>query len=445
MIALCRFPLWRKSFDALCEICDEVYVRFDFLNGDPEIMRELAKVNPTKVPAVTVSKDAWTPPDWREECLRMLDGSDADIVLCPDEDEVFGPGLLEELEEFYKSDRQGMMFSYEPLAARDGRVINEDQPYPPEPHMKAFKWKKGLSYFPYHGNAVISAYVSAACRWNARTKIVHYAAYTPKLEAGKRWRSDTPHGRGKKVVSILGFGPSSFGKLAVSGEVWSLNNCYNAFDKASVRRITRVFEMHKFGPRQGGHWDATREYLKHLEAIGSEKKYLVDGELQDRNNLKMEDGSLHINNLAAMTRAGHRVIMQEPHPQIPGSESYPLSTITERLGVDWFAGTPCYMVALAIYEGFTEIRTFGVDQMDWEHTLQRECFIFWMGIAHGAGIKIRNGALTFLSKYKKRYGYDYGPEWCPYQKELLWSGHPVEMDYKMASRVVGGQPYDGRR
>ena len=452
VVALNNFPMWGQTLRALSKVADGIVVRFDRENGDPSILvnQQIEHACRGKLELLSIEGGGWSVPEWRERCLRLLDEFEPDIVIQLDEDEMFGGGIEEEIDAFWRSDKQGMMFHYHPLESNDGREINDGVPYPPDPHMKVFKWEKELSFYPYHGDGKPSAYHDPKTWYLASTKIRHLSSYTPAMEATKRYRSDTPDGRGIKAVTLLGFGPTSkppHGQdLRVSGhEIWSLNNCYETFPARTLRQITRVFEMHKFGPRQGGHWDDVKEWAKRREEMcPDEKPVLVDGELMDRNALGASRGKTHVQWLDEMGRNGARIVMQEEHPEITGSERFPLNQMKAMDPLGWYAGSPCYMIAQALMEGYNCITVYGFDQMDWEHIIQRECWIYWIGKAAGMGVQI-NGALSFRTPFTKDYGYDYGPEGGPYQERLLWLGHPMQATYKDPSRALRGDLFAGQK
>ena len=424
VVAICKFPMWEQTVKQMVDLCDGVFLRFDAKNGDPAILQAARELCGEKL-IKTVICDGWPHPEWREECLRMMDAYKPDVVLCPDEDEVFSDDIMEELKAFWFSDKKGMMFSYNPLATCDGRVVNGGMPYPPEPHMKAYKWAEGLSYFPYHGNAVVAQYCNKDCHWQAKSKMDHFSCFTPAMEKAKHWKSNTPSFKGVKAVTLIAFGPSADTDMHARGEVWSLNNCYEVLPKPALERCTRVFEMHKFGERTGGQWDKTAKFL------GKDK-------LQNRDRLMSGDGRTHVDRLNEMALQGRRIIMQERHPMVHNSEAYPIGEVVKTTGMDWFMGSPCYMVAQAIYEGYTHIGLYGLDQMDWEHTIQRECFVGWIMYALGRGIVVE-GALTWLNGIDRRYGYDFGPEFDDWCEALLWRGHPIQIHYKIPSRVIEGE------
>ena len=245
------------------------------------------------------------------------------------------------------------------------------------------------------------------------------------MEKSKHWKSNTPDFKGIKAVTLIAFGPSANADMQARGEVWSLNNCYEVLPKGAIDRCTRIYDMHKFGERTGGKWDIIA-------------KSIDVAQLSNRDKLKSGDGRPHIERLNELALQGRRIILQEPHPAIANSERYPIEEIVRITGMDWFMGTPCYLVAQAIVEGYTHISLYGLDQMDWEHTLQRECFVGWIMYAIGRGIQI-DGALSWLNGIDRRYGYDFGPEFDGWCEELLWRGHPLKIHYKIPSRVVEGE------
>jgi len=431
LLSLNSFPLWKKCARPLLSYCDYFYVRYDMKSGDPQVLKDMESFFGDKLKAVGLAQDGWRPPQWREEGLQLIHDAKEkpDIVLCPDEDEVFDRSIADELIHFWNSDKKGMMFDYHPLETNDGREVNGGMPYPPDPHMKAFKYSPECSYFPYHGDAKIATYANQKDWFLSKSKIHHFPCFTKLMERSKHFRSDTPKGRGVKAVTILGFGPSSAQDIKVQGEVWSLNNCYDVYKGPMMKRITRVFEMHKLGERVGPKWEEIRQYLKvdQLQDVGARRS--------------AADGITHKEHLNMMGKTGVRIIMQQADPEIANSEAYPIEDVVTRLGLDWFAGTPAYMVALAILQGYTHINVYGVDALDHEHTLQRENFAALMCYAVGRGIQI-GGALTFLEPYKgNRYGYDRGPEESPFHEKMLFRGHPFTLRYKTPSRAMVGDMF----
>jgi hypothetical protein len=69
--------------------------------------------------------------------------------------------------------------------------------------------------------------------------------------------------------------------------------------------------------------------------------------------------------------------------------NYPLREIIDYFGVDYFSCSVDYALALAIYEGFTEIDMYGVNMaVDTEWAHEKPGVDFWCGVVKGRGIKL---------------------------------------------------------
>jgi hypothetical protein len=115
--------------------------------------------------------------------LRALDRICPDFVLCPDQDEIFDPdGFDDDFDDFKSSGKDGMMFYFQ-NPTEDGRDVPE---FPTGAHMKAFRWRPGLTYGPdYAGFARVKQYSDSRNHFMASTRIRHYCFYTPEMEAAK--------------------------------------------------------------------------------------------------------------------------------------------------------------------------------------------------------------------------------------------------------------------
>jgi hypothetical protein len=90
-------------------------------------------------------------------------------------------------------------------------------------------------------------------------------------------------------------------------------------------------------------------------------------------------------------------------------ENYPLKEVIEFFGTDYFSNTVDYAIALAIYEGYTEIDMYGVNMATGsEYAFERPGVNFWCGVAIGKGIKVGvYGKHSTIMKTRdgKLYGY----------------------------------------
>lgn len=84
------------------------------------------------------------------------------------------------------------------------------------------------------------------------------------------------------------------------------------------------------------------------------------------------------------------VYMAERYADIPQSVRYPIEHVTQEGRFrPLFTSSIAYMIAMAIAEGFTEIRFCGIDMsMDSEYAYQRAACEYWIGIAEALGITV---------------------------------------------------------
>ena len=178
-------------------------------------------------------------------------------------------------------------------------------------------------------------------------------------------------GKRREKVAIVGFATSTRHLVPYDDaewEVWGLNQLYRFMPRAD-----RWFDIHV-------NWN----------------EYVVEG----------------TDHLGWIAKAQIPVYMNEIHPPFahhPFIVQYPVDAIIAR-HVDYFTSTIAFELALAIVEGFKEIALYGVDLIvgqEYEH--QRQCCEFWIGVAHGLGIKVRIPPQSALMKQTHRYGYQVAP------------------------------------
>jgi hypothetical protein len=79
------------------------------------------------------------------------------------------------------------------------------------------------------------------------------------------------------------------------------------------------------------------------------------------------------------------VMMHEKHKDIPGSVKYPIETIVAEYD-PYFNCTVDYMIALAVYHGYTEIQLYGIHCLH-EYEYEKRGIEYWLGVCRGEGIK----------------------------------------------------------
>jgi len=85
-----------------------------------------------------------------------------------------------------------------------------------------------------------------------------------------------------------------------------------------------------------------------------------------------------------------------------GCEKYPIKDIVKKFNTSFFTCGFDYMMALAIYRGFTEIDVYGVTLFRSEYKFEREGISYWIGRAEGSGIKVTVHGPTSLMRIPAR-------------------------------------------
>jgi len=180
-----------------------------------------------------------------------------------------------------------------------------------------------------------------------------------------------------KSLIILGSGYEKE-KCPFDTEVWVIAKMVTAQKTFPLRRIDRLFSM-----------DNIDDLLTIRKGIFSKDEFV------DKINA---------------TKAPY--ISCTTDKEIPLSQEYPLKEVANRFKVAYFANTICYMIALAIYEGYEQIHLWGVSQMGThEYLTEKACTEFWLGLAAGLGIDVQIHGLSALLKNQCDilYGYRYTP------------------------------------
>ncbi len=178
-----------------------------------------------------------------------------------------------------------------------------------------------------------------------------------------------PDGSPRRKVAIVGFAETSR-MLAPFDDpeysVWGMNQLYR-----HIPRADRWFEIHH-------NWH----------------EYVVDG----------------TDHAGWLRDAPIPIYMTQRQPAFPTSVTYPLDRMIAA-HKDYFCSSIAYMLALAIEEGFTTIHLYGIDLVvgdEWDY--QKPNAEFWIGVAHGRGVRVGIPAESALCKQTWRYGYESEPK-----------------------------------
>lgn len=186
---------WPWCLDELAQHVDEIHLLlhyapgecFDWPGRNPKVRKidEIREDENWKVEGWYARAGSNYQGEFRERALRMLDEVKPDIVLFPDEDESFPePELMaRDLERFWKSGKNQLAFTrcnfWDSMD-----MVRKDRWIPYKPHVKVYKWREGLTYYPYLGWNCVSTYGKK--KMVARSAVRHYA-YLEKEERERRF------------------------------------------------------------------------------------------------------------------------------------------------------------------------------------------------------------------------------------------------------------------
>ena len=90
--------------------------------------------------------------------------------------------------------------------------------------------------------------------------------------------------------------------------------------------------------------------------------------------------------------------------------NYPLIDVIEFFDTDYFSNTVDYAIALALIEGYGEIRLYGVNmEVGSEYYFEKAGVEFWVGMAMGRGVKVVvHGQHSTIMRTKDGLLYGFG-------------------------------------
>ena len=115
------------------------------------------------------------------------------------------------------------------------------------------------------------------------------------------------------------------------------------------------------------------------------------------------------------TQTTSTVYMAKADSRIPMAKTYPLDAVVQAYlsgfmrGSEinkYFTSTPCYAIALAIWQGYTRIELYGIEmETNSEYIYQRDGVGLWLGIALGHNVRVVLDKHTSMF-FSQLYGYD---------------------------------------
>jgi hypothetical protein len=164
----------------------------------------------------------------------------------------------------------------------------------------------------------------------------------------------------------------------------------------------------------------------HLHDLLKPEKYFMTGtERKKQANFEPFLGYVKFTN--------HPVYSIKTYEGFPSIMSFPYKELCEFFDTNYFSNSFCYMIAFALYRGYKEIHTYGVNfTFAEEYTHERPGVEFWIAMAHARGVRLGKefrifGEYSHLLRHKDKVNYSYEdkpwytPEPLPHYRVSKWA------------------------
>jgi hypothetical protein len=178
------------ALDSMAKFCDlGIWVNCNDISDES---REIVSRHPAvKKTIFTENEVRWNQGLQRDTTLRMLDDVKPELVLWPDDDEVYYTGFGEDLDRFASSPEY-LTFWIRLLYLWNGiEQSREDGLYGKIGKVTAFKWRPGLSYNPYPGYTCPAQYLKEPkeTRFKGSKPLPHFGYMHEDVREEKEKRS----------------------------------------------------------------------------------------------------------------------------------------------------------------------------------------------------------------------------------------------------------------
>lgn len=157
-------------------------------------------------------------------------------------------------------------------------------------------------------------------------------------------------------------------------EKWGINEGYMLFTEEEMSKVDRWFQLHP-------PWDYKRKVNK------SDPEH----------------------DLWMRRKHPFPVYMKKAYKSVPTSVAYPIEEIVDFFGRSYFTCTFAYQIALALYEGASEIQLYGLEMLAPTEIIedQRGCVEYWCGRAEGMGVTVTvPPTARLLGQFHKLYALE---------------------------------------
>lgn len=184
----------QKCLDGLSKYAKNIYVN---LNEPTEETERIVMSHPSVVNVVRTTNNGgrWNQGMVRDAAIRMLDNVCPDIVLFPDDDELFCDNTREQLKEFWENEDYKTMWWRLLYLWDDEKHFRNDRYWRSIHHVRCYKWQPGVTYVPYSGYACPTTFIKEPkkTRFNANKPIIHYGYLREDDRSRKFLRSNSDY------------------------------------------------------------------------------------------------------------------------------------------------------------------------------------------------------------------------------------------------------------
>ena len=124
-------------------------------------------------------------------------------------------------------------------------------------------------------------------------------------------------------------------------------------------------------------------------------------------------------------------------------DNYPIKEVMEKFGSRYFTNSISYMIALAMYKGYSEINLYGVDMdMGTEYIYERPSVMYWIGFARGKGVKVTIASGTDDPYFL--YGYETNSKLTKKMEERMDWSYDQAKEMEAAGKQKHADQYYGQ-
>ena len=218
-----------------------------------------------------------------------------------------------------------------------------------------------------------------------------------------------------KHVTIVGTGHGWQLVKGDEGEIWCMNDL-----GISLPGVSMIWDMHDF------EWTLQENYenYSHVQEDLTPEDRWTRAVNRDARFRRIED---------FCNETGCRLMTIKKYKHVPSSIAYPLKAVLKRFPAcrEFLNSALSQALSYALYKKYTNIDLVGINvEMGTEWIYQRDCVSYWIGVAHGMGVRCTvSGSTRRPMRIVDKKIYGFGIKQSKFGEEKI-----------VASRGIEGKP-----